>query len=389
MTKEQLYFIQLLSDHLNSRKTECVNDLDWEILHHYAQKHQVNGIFYVQAKDNMPLEVAKKFSQEMLATFYYQSSKENEMMQIKQALDEAEIPFFIVKGPVVAQLYPIPKLRVMGDIDLVIHTNDREACHNLLIKKGFTCFSKQEDREWQYNKNYMELELHDHLVYEEAVNEKGQDVFFNDCWRYVKNDELDWNFHLLFLIFHLRKHLMNSGVGFRQFMDLSVVAQSIEIDWEWLENNLKKTGMFEFAKKCYGFIDRWFGIHTPLSEKVDDQFYEQATEKIFADGIFGFGNGENANSYVINQIRHNRFPKIGMIRLAFSQLFPSRKELKDTDPYTYLGKYPILLPIAWIHRMIRGSNVKKLKVVTNVIKNSFISNDQIEKRVNMLNKWGL
>ena len=389
MTREQLFFIQVLSDHLNGRKTEKCGDIDWNTILIFAQKHQVSGIFYAQVKELMPIKIADIFQKEMLASFYCQLNFDNELEKIGHALKEREIPFFIVKGPVVAQLYPIPKLRVMGDIDIVIKTKDRETCHDLFIQRGYSCFSKRDDREWQYHKNNMEFEVHDHLVYEEAVNEIGQDSFFNDCWKYVKDGQLDWNFHLLFLIFHLRKHLMNSGVGFRQFMDIAIVTQKAEIDWRWMEDNLKKTKMLDFAKKCYGFIDRWFGIQTLIADDVDSEFFEQATKKIFADGVFGFGNQENEDSLVINQVRHNRFPKLGMIRLAIRHIFPSRIELKNTKPYTYLNKYPVLLPIAWIHRMIRGSKKQKTERIIEAIKGSFTSNEQIKKRMDMLNKWGL
>lgn len=103
--------------------------------------------------------------------------------------------------------------------------------------------------------------------------------FFNDCWQYVHEGQLDWDFHLLFLIFHLRKHFMNSGVGFRMFMDLAVVAAKVNIDWDTLANKLKKIGMLEFAKKCYGFIGRWFYIYGPLIDQIDEDFFEEASQK--------------------------------------------------------------------------------------------------------------
>ena len=389
MTKEQSFFLQVLSDHLNGRKTIGIDGLDWNTILYYARRHQVSGIFYVQAKEYMPLEIVSLFQKEMVAIYLLQSNRECEMLEINRTLNNKKIPFFIIKGPVIGQLYPIPELRSMGDIDLVIQTNNRETCHDILLNRGYRCLSKQEDREWQYVKNGMEFELHDRLVYQEAVTERKQELFINNCWKYVKDGQLDWNFHLLFLIFHLRKHLINSGVGFRHFLDIAIVAQKVKMDWKWIEDNLKKTEMSDFAKRCYGFIFRWFGVQTPLMSDIDNAFFEQATEKIFADGVFGFGNKENDDSLVINQVRHDRFPKIGMIRLALCSVFPGRKELKDTIPYTYLDKYPVLLPIAWFHRMIRGSKKGKTNNIILDIKNSFTSKDQIEKRIEMLNKWGL
>lgn len=389
MTKEQLFFIQILSDHLNGRETKCNDVLDWDIIHEYALKHQVSGIVYMQAKNFMPVDIQNTFRQETMATLYQSTIRDNDFAAVTNVLSEKNIPYFIVKGPAVATLFPNPKLRSMGDIDLVVKHEDREKCHNIIVNNGYECASKQDDREWQYYKNNMELELHDRLVYEEAVNEKGQDKFFNDCWRYVREGQLDWNFHLLFLIFHLRKHFMNSGVGFRMFMDLAVVAEKTHIDWAMLQEKLENTGMLEFAKKCFGFIEQWFGIQVPLADNIDDIFYEEATQKIFADGLFGFDNSDNIGSGVINQIRKQRFGKITTVRIIAKEVFPSHKKLKYEKQYTYLNKYPVLLPIAWIQRACRGIKQSKMKTALCQMRRTFVSREQLEKRNDMMRKWGI
>ena len=389
MTKEQAAFIHILSDHLNGRKTEGIMDLDWDVLLDYGRRHQVSGMIYVQAKAFMPPEAMHCFRQETLAAYMRYSDRKEILARISRAMSEAQIPFFLIKGPLVAAHYPEPALREMSDIDLVVQAADRDACRGLLVSIGFLCAAEQKDREWQFFRNSLEIELHDRLVYQEAVNENGQDEYFNDCWKHVSDGQLEWNYHLMFLIFHLRKHLMNSGAGFRQFMDLAAVIPKIGPDWPWLEENLQKTGMLAFARKCFGFLYRWFGTETPITELPDELFYEEATQKIFADGIFGFDNAENRDSEVVNQVRDKRFPGLGMLRIAFHQVFPSRSELETLEPYTYLSRNGILLPVAWIHRVIRGHNKKKGKNIMSRIRQSFISGERIDRRNDMLRKWGL
>ena len=382
MTKEQSFFIQILADHLNGRETKCNDVLDWNIIHDYARKHQVSGIVYTQAKDYMSVETMNVFRQETMAALYHATQRDNDFLSVTKELNVNNIPHFVVKGPAVAELYPVPKLRAMGDIDLVIKHEDREKCHNIIINSGYKCISKQDDREWQYYKNNVELELHDRLVYDEAVNEKGQDAFFNDCWKYAREGKLDWNFHLLFLIFHLRKHFMNSGVGFRMFMDLAVVAVKMHIDWTGIQDNLKNTGMLEFAKKCYGFIELWFGIRTPIKEKIESLFFEEATQKIFKDGVFGFDNYENRTNVTANILRNSKHPKLSLFHLYVKELFPSWKLLSGTSAYNYLNNSKLLLPIAWIHRLCRNVGKRKSKLM-------IASMNDYDKRMTWLEKWGL
>jgi hypothetical protein len=182
---------------------------------------------------------------------------------------------------------------------------------------------------------------------------------------------------------------MNSGAGFRHFMDLAVVARKGIIDWDWMITNLETTSMLEFGQKCFGLIDCWFGIQTPIAEKVNLEFYDMATVKTFKDGVFGFDNSENESSDVINMIRRKDNAFLGKIQMALCQLFPSRWILMDTKIYSYLKRYPVLLPIAWVQRFARGVIGKKNKVFLNSIEKPFIANDIVKKREEIYKKWGL
>ena len=389
MTKEQSFFIRILSDHLNGRETKCIEDMDWDVIHQYARKHQVSGMVYSQVKNHMPADIQNAFRQETIATIYHAANRDNDFAAVKKELNENNIPYFVIKGLEVAALYPNPKLRSMGDIDLVVKPEDREKSQNIIINNGYECISRQDEREWQYYKNKMELELHDRLVYEEAVNEKGQDEFFNDCWRYVQDGQLDWNFHLLFLIFHLRKHFMNSGVGFRMFMDLAVVAQKIEINWTWMQKHLVDTRMITFAQTCYGFIDKWFDIHTPIEKSIEEDFYEKATQKIFADGIYGFDNIENTNSDIINIIRKGKNIRVSKKKYIIRKVFPTLTDMKNDRTYKYIHKCKLLLPIAWLQRIAKIIKNRGIYSAKSDMEKIYALDDIIQKRDNMLKKWGL
>lgn len=54
MTAEQTFFIGVLADYLNKRKTQAQDSLDWSVVLSYAQNHQVEGIIYFQCKYFLP-----------------------------------------------------------------------------------------------------------------------------------------------------------------------------------------------------------------------------------------------------------------------------------------------------------------------------------------------
>ena len=124
----------------------------------------------------------------------------------------------------------------MGDIDIVLSTDDRVKAHEIIQNLGYRN-TVYEDAEWEYVKNGIEIELHDKLEYEQLTE---HDLYFNDFWKYVKTENgesyLDPNFHFLYLLLHLRKHLISFDVGFRQFMDIAVMAEFNKkiLDWPWI-----------------------------------------------------------------------------------------------------------------------------------------------------------
>lgn len=374
MTKEQVFFIQVIRDHLNKDNTFIPDELNWDNIKKYAKQQQLEGIFYSQTKN-------PAFLSAFSSTAFYSS---NRAVLLKNLLKEISTPYFIIKGSEVAQLYPVPALRTMGDTDIVVR--DRASVHEVLLSQGYECRSKNDDREWQYYKMNMEFELHDRLVYNEAVNDGKQELFFNDFWKHVKDGKLDWNFHFMFLVFHLRKHFMNSGVGFRQFMDLAVVIKNTDMDWYWIEEKLREIELLPFFKVVLSFLKRWFDIEPPIdATEIENDFYEVATDKIFKDGIFGFDNEDNKEAFAINSSRGSG--KFGQISLALKNVFPSYKEMKRTLQYSFIDGKPFLLPVAWIYRIFCGR--KKMDAGIKAVKSSFVSAEEIEKRELMYKQWGL
>ena len=125
--------------------------------------------------------------------------------------------------------------------------------------------------EWPCERNGLHFELHDLLIKNDEQATKKQLRFFRDLMPYVKENTLDWNYHFLFMIAHLRKHFLFSGVGIRQFMDIAVlIKDGPDLDWKWIEKKLGELEIRRFAHACYSLIEYWFGITPPISFKRTD-----------------------------------------------------------------------------------------------------------------------
>ena len=392
MTKEKQFIIRVLSDYILKKKTEYTPDLDWEQVFETAKTHQVSGIVYSQCKEFINKAYSFEFLKAYAYCFHSYENRLNLLNSLNEEFKENGIDYFVLKGTEVANFFPCPQLRTMGDTDIVVKPEQRAKAGEIMLSQGFENESDYEDKEWVYVNKKLKFELHDSLVYEEVINDKRHERFFGDFWNYVQNNELEWNFHFLFLILHLRKHFMNSGVGFRQFMDIAVLAKYNEqLDWVLIEQKLKELGLFDFAKMCFAFCEKWFGVPSPLgTSEIDNDFYEESTEIICANGIFGFDNDMNNKNDALNHIRKEDGSVFTMIHLALAKTFPPYRLMISEEHYSFLKGKPFLLPFAWIYRFFRGIKYRKIGYESRrMINDSFVSKDYIKQRTALLEKWGL
>ena len=391
MTKEKSFLIRILSDFILEKSTQVPEGLDWESLIELSRRQQVEGIVYYQCKGSIPTQYRFECMKAYMLAVHFYENRVHFLEQFAQKAKEQGIDHFVVKGTAAAAFYPVPAQRTMGDTDIVIRTKDRDRVGRIMEQLGCKLYSDFEDREWIYQKDKMLFEVHDHLLYSETVTEKKHARFFNDFWKYYRDGALDESFHFLFLIVHLRKHFMNSGVGFRQFMDIAVsIKNNAQLDWQYISDSLEELQLLDFAKVCFAFCERWFGVPSPMEGVViEDAFFEQSTAKIFADGIFGFDNETNLKNEAVNRARKSKNRILSMLLSLLRRFFPSYSSMILSGNYPFLKGRAYLLPFAWLYRFYRGIRYRYVDDGKQLAQNAFVSSEQLKERVEMLEKWGL
>ncbi|MCF0120647.1 MAG: nucleotidyltransferase family protein [Oscillospiraceae bacterium] len=355
MEREHELLLTILSDHINGRDTEVITGADWDRINELALAHQVGGIVYHQCRAQLTGDAAAKLkTQYELSTGCY-LQRRLIIKRIEEAFTRESIGFITVKGLDVAECYPVPQLRTMGDCDIIVRTEDKEKAHAIFKELGFNDVEKG-GNEWKYLMGNLEFELHDHLLYDNFVSGNALRDFAETYWDYTEETApgsshfiLNWNYHFVYLILHLMKHFFVSGIGLRQFLDLAAVINRQELDFEWISEKLDELELLDFTKKCLGLCERWFGVELPLSERMDDEKFEELTQYVMKNGVFGFENSENDDNLVVYKIKSG-----GSLRAMLWAVFPPYDNLRVTEAYAFLDGRPWLLPAAWCYRFVRG-----------------------------------
>ena len=356
ITKERSFFIKMLSDHLTGQQTTDPGNIDWMEVANLARSHQVDGILYRQCKEYLPKEIKQSLASAYVATLLSFVNRKKALDEVTEALNNEGITFFEVKGFKIAQYYPIPELRTMGDCDLIIHRSEMPSAIAVMRNLGYSGIDNDHTHDWDCNKNDITFELHDWLVQNVEHTQPDQEAFFNEHFdEYVHEGILDWNFHFLYLLMHLRKHFMNTGVGIRQFVDIAVfLHQGPALNWQWIESRLEELRLLKFAQSCFTLIHNWFGVDSPIEGALlDDDFSEKVTEKILDNGVFGFQNESNQGNYERNVlIKSGKYLFANRLKLLIQKTFPPYSNMRAYPGTNYVDGRPYLLPVAWFHRFI-------------------------------------
>lgn len=383
------FFIKAIADRLNQRKTEFMDGVDWNELLKYALFHKLEGMVYLQCRSIMPREKQAVFGKHALMQFSDSNKKAAVIEKIEKKFTDEDIKFLIVKGVEVAKFYPAAKERAMGDIDVIVRSEDRERANKALLAIGFEIEKIYED-EWKYTWNGMELELHDHLLYEGYDAPKKVFLFTEDLWNYAIPEQnssrfhLDWNYHLVFLLLHLKKHFVSSGVGLRLFVDLVVVCQKAEIDVQRLRSDLEKLDLLKFSSLCFAFCERCFGVSMPFAADIDDDFFEKYSKRFLETGIYG-----QMDAYFENSV-DDRIIKHGRLKAFFRRYFPPVKSFLDVGPkYFYLKKHPVLLPFAWLQMYFDAIISGRFLTGKNKLTRFFAADTALEERKKLFSDWDI
>ena len=403
MTTEQREFIQILADHIHGKRSMPKNPaLDWEKLAGYSEKQALTGLVYIQLRDffkEYP-DAAPKIEERLHKGFhtdvYLYANREAELHEFSRRC--GTIPLVLIKGSVLQSCYPVPVLRSMGDIDIVIHTKDRQKTDEIMLAEGY---SKMVDNHavWTYEKDNIQFEIHDHMFYEYLANDVDYRGYFDQVWEHVRlvdgEENIyvpDENFHFLYLVTHLAKHIINKGMGFRTFMDLVFLTQKVgeKMDWEWIRQELENMKLWEFTKTCFAFCEKWFDVQMPVETgTLDTDFYSEVTAKMFSDGIFGLENRQNEAAHSAKEIKRSDASYWQTaVKLTIHRLFPPYRDMQLVPWYHFVDGRPWLLPVAWVYRWFY-TIFHKFKWSKDLLMEPYSKRKVIEKREKMISGWGL
>lgn len=363
--------------------------LDYSKLYELSNQHQISALIFNQiySFDDFPVEIKQIWKRDAIKINAFQTRKTMKILHLCKQFSKQNLKVLIVKGLICRSLYPQPDNRQSNDEDLYVQKEEFEIVTEILLKNNFTIVSKSDDVTTFIDPiSGLSIELHTALFSLESKAygnyQRYFDQAFDECIVHridgVEVYSLEYTQHLLFLILHFVKHFFHGGVGIRQVIDIVMYSEAYgdKVDWNRLYDILKVLNIYVLIVNLFAMAhDQLEFDYTKIRvpEGIDKSDYQDLFDDIMDAGIFGQSSSERIHSATItlNTISDGKTS-------VLKSIFPSLKEMQGK--YKYLNKYPVLLPFAYLSRIV---NYKK----NNSSKNSQKTIEVGKQRTELLKKY--
>jgi len=386
MDRVNTALLKLLSSSINCSPSSYV-DLDpqeWQQLYEEAVAHQVHLIIFEEANKygkTVNPELFDKWQKLTIYQTFENYRKYSIIGELFKAFEEANVPVMALKGLFIKYLYPKPELRTMGDIDILIRRDSLDEAIDIIKSLGYEKTAKEDPKHLVfYHKHYVPIELHVSLVTESR--RKLAKSLNTDIWEMPIHYEIDGiSFlapndinHLLYCCIHMTNHFGKGGFGLRQLTDFNLLARKLDKDADW-DNIIERAysyGIGKFTEAILYVCHTLFSLEIPncIKEEFENNLsdIEMLIQSILDAGVYGRKDLKIVNDRVMaTYIYNNRSKTIN----AFKYLFPSRNQL-DVH-YSYAKRHALLLPLAWVHRLLRNAFRTDLRLKQRIPDNKSIN----------------
>lgn len=393
MNKEYTYLLKALRGFVKG-KNPGTFDGDWMKLIRLADIHSVTGILgymVMNYPDDSNSTVKELLRRQCLRTIAIYSQRAEKMKILSEQMKKQDIDHLLFKGYIVRDYYPVPELRSFSDIDFLIHPKDRKKSDELMKKMGFKRKTDWEPVYSYYNQTEY-YEIHTDVMEVDVSEKADYRGYFQHIWEHTEMIdshvyELDPEYHLLYLLTHIAKHISGSGAGVRMYLDIALFIQYFRdsLDWHYIRRELDKLCFRDFSNMVFTVVERYFGVKSPIPLSiVKEAVLEDFMNYTLSGGTFGHV-GRDAGLIVLkNQSRKEE--NISRLSIFFKRLCAPADELEKR--YTYLKGHHWLLPAAWIHRLIKtrdtwSDHAKEAKSIMNTKSEEILKLKRIYKRIGL------
>ncbi len=350
MTKEEKLLLSILKAYLDGKTVEFSDHVDYNKLYKLVRSHNLAAVAFSVVKNSdpsaMPKEILKKLENAFYDTIMLYNRQSYIIDELSELLSDNKIKHIYFKGAEIRDYFPVPEVRAMGDIDILIPLDARDRVKNILTGSGYSLINSN-GPVYDYTKNGVIIEVHSKIINGKVGNANAENCFLDAMENGIFNGyrgNLSPEYHFAYLLTHIAHHFWFYGAGVKMILDLAVMLQHFDINLNTVFQKMDEIGLAHFSKIILSVCCKWFGYGEEYISETQD------TEAFLLDyGAFGNTNRNKASIVKRKELEEGKTPDTVLTRLRL--LFPSYNKIKDIPYMKFIEGKPYLLPLGWTYRL--------------------------------------
>ncbi len=379
MNAEQKLLIDTLALAVAGKPCPAPEGVDWRQFIGLCRMHAVEALVYDGLQkaglwERLPEPGQKILTQAYQTAIFRDAQFAHLKKTLTEKLDEAQVPYILLKGICLKESYPEPALRTMCDMDILVHTENYPALDRIAGEMQAVPGHGDGNHRNFTVPGGITVEFHPNLLHHGTPVGTG----INPGWQYAEENGncLTPEGFYLNTICHLANHFVSGGVGVRFVADVWVnrYLRKPQFDRKTVEAELVRFELLEFAQNIEDLAELWFGRgeETPLLEELG--------EYILTAGQYGTADRAVLNSVALS-------PAQSRTSALLKKAFYSREELEDRFPWCKGKSW--LLPVAWLIRCFRAVTRRGDLILKWSKETGKISDEEITMQKMLLNRFGI
>lgn len=365
MTRNQVadYTISLLRSVFEGQQPqEKPVAIGFEEVYNFAKFHCVEGmLFYAieQLQEQPEPQLYQEWQANRDGNIIKTMNQLAELDSLSELLSQAQIKHLPLKGSVLIHDYPQLDYRYLGDLDVLIEADKTREVYDLLIERGATIddYGVTNHDSYLFDKGFYRIiveihrQLFDRTIPYAPYFEEEELLGQSDSYR----QEMSREEFYVYMMAHFAKHFFKGGSGIRSVMDVHVYMEKYEnqLDWNQVNARLEQMDLLEFDQKARKLAKVWFG-----QEAWSDDL-EEIAQVVISQGAYGTFE-HRVDNKLQESLEAHASNLGGKLSYLWERIFIEPRFIQKDYPYT--KRIPILLPLGYGHRLVKGVFKKRDRV---------------------------
>ena len=366
LSNEQIVFLDLAKRGISEKEypplsTEILKNTDWNKVIKEACSQAVPALLFDSAelyRDYIPKELYIRWKSLVVRYISGNMKLVSAQNKLIETLEKGGYRYWIIKGLSSAAFYKRQDLRMSGDIDFLIDTDECESLEKALISDGYGKEDTNHEVHINFRKYGVSHEMHFAVpgipknaagdIIREYIAKKFeqydicQTVFGAAAFRVP-----DRATHALIMLLHMQYHMVNEGLGMRHISDWASFLTATANDDFWQKDLLpllRKTGLLKYAHVLTRMAADYLGAAAPRwADDVPREVTEALLYDVLSAGNFGRKDEMRSKSAIMVS-----YDKSGRLKSLMRRLHST-----VSHHYPICGKVKALYPVFYIYHSVR------------------------------------